>query len=160
MKIFVLLICTLSIFQVALAQEPLRETACFFLLGESDDNSVDDSDLVRVPDLSVLNPPLDKPRFIIELDEGIVLSSVMCRRSRPEISVNDYRVVVEGYPFYVVSGKPRSKSEVLMILERTEVGHRVRLLSGKLNKAEKRKLVGVIESLNNRQFGREINVKK
>jgi hypothetical protein len=155
MKIMSLVFVTLSLVQEAIALEPLQETACFFMLGESEDGS----EPVRVPDLSVLNPPLEKPRFIVELDEGVALNAVLCRRSRPEISVNDYRVVVEGYPFYVVSGEPGSKSEVLMVLERTESGHRVRLLTGKLNRTEKSVLVDVIEDLNNRQFGRDVGAK-
>jgi len=136
--------------------EPLRETACFFMIGTSDE----DAEPARIDDLSILNPPADKPKFVVEVEEGVVLSSVICRRSRPEISVNDFRVVTEGYQFYVVSGEPGSDSEVIIVLEQTKVGHRVRIITGKLTKQEKAALIPVIDELNNRQFGRKPGSKR
>jgi hypothetical protein len=135
-----------------LAIEPLQESACFFMLGTSDT----DSEPVRVPDLSVLHPPADKPDFVVDLDPGVVLSGVVCRRNRPEVSANDYRVVSAGYSFYVASGEPGTKTEALIVLEQTDVGHRVRVITGKLSKRQGKALENILEKLNVRQFGREI----
>jgi len=143
--LLLLVVPLLTSAESAYAKEPLKETACFFMLGTGDG----DAEPVRVPDLHVLNPRADQPKFVVELEGGAVLESVICRRSRPEFSLKDGRVLSAGFSFYVTSGDSENKSEIILTLERTEVGHRVRHIDGrKLTKKEERALILVIDALN------------
>ena len=125
--------------------EVLTEDSCAFLL--SADGK--ESEVVEVPGLSVLHPPADQPRFVVDQVDGAALEAIICRRSRPEFALIDHRVIEAGFPLYVKSGE--GEEEKTLVMHRTTVGHHVRLVSGTdFSESEKERLVSVIDALNTR----------
>ena len=114
-------VCNLA---AASEPEPLTEDSCSFLLSAESG----ESDVVEVPGLSVLYPPEDQPTFVVEQDDGARLDAVICWRSRGEFADADARVLDAGFLFSVKSGE--AENEQTLVLERTEVGHRVRVVAG------------------------------
>lgn len=132
---------------------PLEETSCSFMINYGNGKVR----TVRIPDLSVLDPPANQPRFEVETVDGVVLDGVICKRSRPMIAGADFRVVSTGIPFYVVVGEPEDPNGVIIVLEQTEVGHRVRHIEGReLNEEEESEIVEVIDQLNRKQSGEKV----
>ncbi len=138
---------------VANASDPLVETSCSFMVKFGDG----DVQTVRIPGLSVLHPPPDQPNFVVETEDGSVLDAVICKRSRPVIAVSDFRIVSTGIPFYVVVGEPEDPNGIVIVLEQTELGHRVRHIEGRdLNDAEEKEIVETIDELNKLQISDKV----
>lgn len=140
-----LLLSGMATTAVVAAAEPLKESACAFLLEADGEESV----LIEVPRLSILNPPKDQPRFVVEEVDGARLGGVVCWRSRPEFSEQDDRVTAAGFPLYVKEDV--EEDATTLVLERTDVGHRIRQVDGKeLTKRQQRRLIRLIERWNKR----------
>lgn len=120
-----------SAIQATQATEPtkpevdLAEASCSFMLSSRGKEPT----FVPVPGLSVLHPPASQPHLDVQLDPGVSLDGVVCWRSMAEIGPNDDWVARTGVPLYVKEDGDAPDSPVL-VLELTEVGYRVRIVSG------------------------------
>ena len=79
------------------------------------------------------------------------MDGVVCWRSMAEIGLNDDWVARTGVPLYVKEegGGPES---LVLVLELTEVGYRVRIISGpELSREQADQTVSYIESFNLRR---------
>ncbi len=129
------------------SEGPLVEISCSMMLSSGEA----DADFVDVPGLTVLSPPASQPQLNVELDPDVSLDGVVCWRSRAEIGPNDDWVARTGVPLYIKEEGDRADGSVL-VLELTEVGYRVRLVSGsELSKEQTERTVSLIESFNLRR---------
>ena len=152
MKVFATLILVLTI-QLAQAAEPtgpeaeLIEASCSFMLSSGGEEST----FVSVPGLSVLHPPASQPHLDVQLDPGASLDGVVCWRSMAKIGPNDDWVARTGVPLYVKEDGDDPESSVL-VLELTQVGYRVRIVSGpELSKEQADQTISYIERFNLRR---------
>lgn len=125
----------------------LTEASCSFMLSADSDKS----SFVDVPGLSVLHPPASQPQLHVELDDGAALDGVVCWRSSAEIGPMDDWVASTGLPLYIKKDGDDPNSAVL-VLELTEPGYRVRLVSGPdLSATQAERTVALIETFNGRR---------
>ena len=99
----------------------------------------------------MLHPPVDQPQFVVEAVDGASVDAVICWRSEAEFTEDDYRVVAAGLPLYIKTATDNPKDSRTVVLERTTVGHRVRLVSGpSLGNSERERLKALIGEFNRR----------
>ena len=129
----------------------LEEHSCSFMLRSAGEPSK----FVDIPSLSILNPPPDQRALVVEVDDGVTLEAVVCWRSRAEFGEFDYRVLEAGYPLYVKqTAESEDEEERTVVLEYTDVGHRVRLVAGKEPTDDERMAIMFrIEQFNSRRSG-------
>ncbi len=125
----------------------LTEASCSFILSADSDKS----NFVHVPGLSVLHPPASQPQLHVELDAGAALDGVVYWRSSAEIGPMDDWVARTGVPLYIKKDGDGPDSPVL-VLELTEPGYRVRLVSGPdLSAAQAERTIALIDTFNRRR---------
>ena len=125
----------------------LVETSCSFMFSTGEG----ESKFVEVPGLSVLHPPASQPKLDVQLDPGISMDGVVCWRSRAEIGPNDDWAAGTGVPLYIKQEGDAADSPVL-VLELTEVGYRVRVVSGpELSSEQADQTISYIERFNLRR---------
>ena len=109
----------------AIVRDDLTETSCSFMVSRG----TDPSSFVEVPDLKVLHAPVSEGRLDVQLDPGVSLDGVVCWRSSAELGPNDDWVARTGVPLYIKKDGDDVGSPVL-VLELTDPGYRVRVISG------------------------------
>lgn len=128
-------------------QDELTEASCSFMLSRGADNS----SFVHVPGLTVLHSTSSQPQLNVELDPGVSLEGVVCWRSSAEIGPNDDWVARAGVPLYVKKDGDEPDSPTL-VLELTEPGYRVRIISGpELSSEQAERTVSLIDTFNKRR---------
>jgi len=127
-------------------QSELTEASCSFILSRG----ADKSDFVHVPGLSVLHPS-SQAQLNVELDAGVSLEGVVCWRSSAEIGPNDDWVARTGVPLYIKKDSDESDGPTL-VLELTDPGYRVRIVSGpELSPAQAKRTISIIDTFNERR---------
>ena len=138
---------------LSLATEPatvdagLTEASCSFIVS----SDTKQSDFVPVPGLKVLHPDTSQPQLDVQLEPGVSLDGVVCWRSSADLGPNDDWVARTGVPLYIKKDDKNSDNTVL-VLELTDVGYRVRIISGpELSSAQVERATSLIETFNTRR---------
>lgn len=138
---------------LALATEPetvdaeLTEASCSFVIS----SGTKQSDFVSVPGLKVLHSDALQSQLDVQLEPGVSLDGVLCWRSSAELGPNDDWVARTGVPLYIKKDGKDLDSPVL-VLELTDVGFRVRIISGPdLSPTQAARTTSLVETFNRRR---------
>ena len=125
----------------------LTEESCSFTVS----SDTQQSKFIPVPGLKVLHSVTSQPQLEVKLDPGVSLDGVVCWRSSAELGPNDDWVARTGVPLYIKKDGNGVDIPVL-VLELTEVGYRVRIISGPdLSPAQVERTTSLIEIFNRRR---------
>jgi len=102
-------------------------------------NDGEEPKLRPTSELYVLDRTEENPLVLTSTDD-VELNGVVCWRSEAKFAATDYLIPDHlGIPFYVKTGDGNEETDRTIVLEKTGVGYRIRILSGPAFTDEERK---------------------
>lgn len=112
----------------ALAQSPESEIVCHAV-------SQDGSERTQLMGRTLIERTGDAGQFHLNVPADLEVASIVCLRTSAVPAQNDYEILLDGYPLYVIAGEGEARTTTL--LEIADDQFRVRIIEGRLTAAER-----------------------
>ena len=112
----------------ALAQSPESEIVCHAV-------SQDGSERTQLMGRTLIERTGDAGQFHLNVPADLEVASIVCLRTSAVPAQNDYEILLDGYPLYVIAGEGEARTTTL--LEIADDQFRVRIIEGRLTAEER-----------------------
>lgn len=112
----------------ALAQSPETEIVCHAV-------SRDGSERTQLMGRTLIERTGDAGQFHLNVPADLEVASIVCLRTSAVPAQNDYEILLDGYPLYVIAGEGEARTTTL--LEIADDQFRVRIIEGRLTAEER-----------------------
>lgn len=112
----------------ALAQSPETEIVCHAV-------SEGGAERTQLMGRTLIERTADAGQFHLNLPADMDVESVVCLRTSAVPAQNDYEILLDGYPLYLIAGEGEART--MTLLEIADQQFRVRIIEGRLTAEER-----------------------
>lgn len=112
----------------AFAQGPESEIVCHAV-------SPDGSERTQLMGRTLIERTADIGAFHLNVPADMQVGSIVCMRTSAVPAMNDYEILADGYPLYLIAGEGNART--MTVLEVADQQFRLRILEGSLTAAER-----------------------